>query len=1140
MSGQKIKFKTKSSDDIVNTKQNGKTNEEIVKLDHRSHILKLPETYTGSLEKNNECKWYFDSETNKIMKGNKTIIPGEYKIFDEIVVNAFDQHVRTEFMDSEHKVKNIRITIDKEKGSITIKNDGEGVKVEKHQKEKLYIPELIFGHLLTSSNYTDSKIAHVGGKNGYGAKLTNIFSKEFYLETIDHFNKKKYKQKFYDNMSKVDKPSITTNGSKPYTLISYTPDYKRFNTEGLTDDMFSIMKKRAYDLAACTGSNVAVHFNENKIDCKTLDKYVDYYLGSKADCPRVYEKINDKWEIVVTLSPSETFEQVSFVNGIFTSSGGKHVDYVVNQITKKLSDFISKKKKINVKTSFIKENIMIFIKCLIDNPSFNSQTKELMTTNKDKFGSKCEITDKTITAISKIGIIEKAIELTELKDSKALKKNDGKKQNRIKGLPKLDDAIWAGQKNKSKECTLILTEGDSAKAMAMAGMAIVGRQKFGVFPLKGKILNVKDGSNAKKLLENAEISSIKKALGLQSGRVYKTLDELRYGKVLVLSDQDEDGTHIKGLVFNLFHSLWPSLYNTPGFLNSMLTPVIKAKKGKQVVQFYSVKDYDKWKQSHLGFSIKYYKGLGTSTPQEAREYFKEFKNVKYLTNDDENNAAIELAFSKNEDSANNRKIMLSEYDRNKTLDYSNKNVSIKQFVYEDLIHFFESDNIRSIPSAIDGLKPSQRKVLYCCFKRKLENEIRVAQLAGYVSEHGAYHHGEASLQGTIINMAQDFVGSNNCNLLEPIGQFGTRLLGGKDSAQPRYIHTKLAPITGKIFNKSDDPLYDYNDDDGQKVEPIYYVPTLPLLLINGSSGIGTGWSTDIPPFNPKDILKNIKLHFAGLQMEEMLPYYRNFKGTIYKNGNNYYSKGIYSAKNDVITIKELPIGLWSDKYKEYLESLIIDSKAKTSKQIIRYYNSYCNDIDVHFEIIMDQNLIASLNVYDEKIKMTKLEKVLKIITPINTTNMVAFDRNNKIRKYSSANEILVDYIDTRLHYYNLRKINLIKVLEEEIKFLSMKIRFIKEFISGVLKINNQTKIMIIEQLEKGNFAMKDGNYDYLLKMPIYNLTKEKIDEFDNLNNKKSLELDNLKTKTEQDLWTADFEEIENILEPKKKFKFKTK
>jgi DNA topoisomerase-2 len=1130
-----LKFKVNKPE-----KASKSTNDEIVKLDHRSHILKLPETYTGSLEKNNEDKWYFNDETNKIEKGAKVIIPGEYKIFDEIIVNAFDQYIRTEFIDSEHKVKNIRINVNLETGNITIKNDGEGIKVEKHSKENVYIPELIFGHLLTSSNYTDAKIAHVGGKNGYGAKLTNIFSKEFLLETIDHFNKKKYKQRFYDNMSNKDKPSITSNTGKPYTMISYTPDYPRFNSIGLTKDMFEVMKRRAYDLAACTGSGVNVYFNDSKIECKTFDKYVDYYLGSKSDIPRVYEKINSKWEIVVAMSSNECFEHISFVNGIFTNNGGKHVDYVTNQITKKLAEYISKKKKINVKTNFIKENIIIFIKCLIDNPSFNSQTKDLMTTNKDKFGSKCEITDKMINNIAKIGIIEKAIELTELKESKALKTTDGKKQNRIKGLPKLDDAIWAGQRNKSEECTLILTEGDSAKAMAMAGMSVVGRHKYGVFPLKGKILNVKDGSNAKKILENAEISNIKKALGLQSGRVYKNLNDLRYGKILVLADQDEDGTHIKGLVFNLFHSLWPSLYNTPGFLNSMLTPVIKAKKGKNMVQFYSVKDYDKWKGTHPGFSIKYYKGLGTSTPEEARTYFKEFKHVKYLTTEDEDNSAIELAFSKNDDSANNRKIMLSQYDRNITLDYSKKTVSIKEFVYEDLIHFFESDNIRSLPSAIDGLKPSQRKVLYCSFKRNLVNEIRVAQLAGYVSEHGAYHHGEASLQGTIVNMAQDYVGSNNCNLLEPIGQFGTRLCGGKDSAQPRYIHTKLSPITSKLFNKFDEPLYEYTYDDGQKIEPVRYVPTMPLLLINGSEGIGTGWSTNIPPFNPTDILKNIKLYFAGIEMEEMYPYFRNFKGTVYKNGNNFYSKGIYSAKNDVITITELPIGVWSDKYKEYLEGLIIDSKAKSSKQIIRYYNSYCSDVDVHFEITMDQNLIDHLNVYDDKIGMTKLEKALKIVSSINTSNMVAFDRNNKIKKYENVNEIMIEYIETRLELYNFRKKNMMDTMDEEIKYLSMKIRFIKEFISGEVSINNQTKQMIIEQLETREYSKRDDSYDYLLRMPIYNLTKEKIDEFDELNNKKNNELELLKTKTEKDLWTEDFKEIEELLEPKKKIKFMKK
>ena len=373
-----------------------KTNETIEKLDHRNHILKLPETYMGSIESDNDEKWYFNSEQKKICKATKTIIPAEYKIFDEIIVNAFDQYVRTHFIDSEFKVKNIRICIDKETGEISVQNDGEGIKVEMHSKEKIYIPELIFGHLLTSSNYSDSKIEHVGGKNGYGAKLTNIFSKEFRIETIDHYNKKKYRQKFYENMSKKDKPSITSNSSKPYTKISYIPDYIRFNESGLSDDMYNIMEKRAYDLAACTGNNVNIYFNNDKLDCKTFEKYVDYYIG-------------DKWEIVVTMSPNETYEQVSFVNGIFTSKGGKHVDYITNQITKKLVEFIKKKKKIIVKPNFVKENIMIFIKCFISNPDFNSQTKEYMTSNKEKFGSKCEINDKFISNIAKIGIIEKAI-----------------------------------------------------------------------------------------------------------------------------------------------------------------------------------------------------------------------------------------------------------------------------------------------------------------------------------------------------------------------------------------------------------------------------------------------------------------------------------------------------------------------------------------------------------------------------------------------------------------------------------------------------------------------------------------------------------------------------------------------------------
>ena len=1112
-----------------------KTNEDIEKLDHRSHILKLPDTYLGSIENDSDEKWYFDSENKKICFGSKSIIPAEYKIFDEIVVNAFDQYIRTHFIDSEYKVKNIKINIDRETGQIIIRNDGEGIKIELHSKENVYIPELIFGHLLTSSNYSDSKISHTGGKNGYGAKLTNIYSLLFNLETIDHFNGKKYKQSFYDNMSRKDKPSITKNGGKPYTQITYLPDYKRFNEKGLSDDMYSIMEKRAYDLAACTSNNVNIYFNDEKLDCKTFEKYVDYYIGDKSLTPRCYEKINDKWEVIVAMSPSETFQQISFVNGIFTSKGGKHVDYVTNQVTKKLSEFIKKKKKLNVKTSFIKENIMIFIKCLLDNPDFTSQTKEYMSSNKEKFGSKCELSNKFITNISKIGIVEKAIELTEMKDSKSLKKNDGKKQNRVKGLPKLEDAIWAGQKNKAQECTLILTEGDSAKAMAMAGMSIVGRQKYGVFPLKGKILNVKDPSNHKKLVDNIELNSIKKAMGLQSGKEYKNLEELRYGKILIMADQDEDGTHIKGLVFNLFHSLWPSLFKMDGFLNSMLTPVVKAKKGKNIEQFYSIKDYEKWKDEspdNASYNIKYYKGLGTSTPEEARQYFKEFKNIKYLTNDNISNESLDLAFGKNENSSDKRKIWLSHYDRNNTLDYNKKEVSIQEYVDDDLIHFSSSDNIRSIPSVIDGLKPSQRKVLYCCFKRNLDKEIRVAQLSGYVSEHGAYHHGEASLQGTIVNMAQDYVGSNNINLLQPIGQFGTRHHGGKDSAQPRYIHTKLSDVTTKIFNKMDNPLYDYNDDDGIKIEPVYYVPTLPMLLVNGSSGIGTGWSTDIPCFNPKDIIKNIKLYCNGFEMEDMIPYYKGFKGKIVKYGTNFLSKGVYEIKKDKIIVTELPIGIWGQNFKDNLEKMMANNE-------IRYYNSYCSDSDFHYEIVMDEVKIKNLNVCDKNGE-NKLERKLKLISSINVSNMVAFDKNNKIKKYQHVNDILKEFIETRLEYYILRKQHLVKIYNEDIKSLNMKIKFIKEFIENKIKISNQRKADIIAQLETRKYEKREDSYDYLLRMPIYNLTKEKIDEFDNIANTKSNLLELLKTKSNTDLWKEDYTEIEQLLEPQEKKTIKLK
>ena len=1133
-------FKVKTNVQDSNTSSNS----DIVKLDHKTHILKLPDTYIGSIEKTKETLWCINhtdtdgsENTNKFIKRELEYIPGKYKIFDEIIVNALDQYIRThENSKCKDKVKNIKININNDSGEICVYNDGEGIKIAMHSKEKVYNPELIFGHLLTSTNYNETELKHVGGKNGYGAKLTNIFSTKFLVDTCD--GKSLYSQCFLDNMSIKQPPSISKNNNTQFTRISYTPDFKKFNIPGLTPDIINMMEKRAYDMAACT-PQATIYFNDEKINCSSFEKYIHYYIGSKEETPRAFEIVNDRWEIGVALNKDECFDSISFVNGINTIKGGKHVDYILNQITKKLVDFINKKKKITLKPNFIKDNLLLFIKCTIDNPSFSSQTKEFMTTNKDKFGSTCVISDKLVIQMSKIGIVEKAIEQYEMKNSKNLKKNDGKKQNRLKGLPKLEDANFAGTK-KSNQCTLILTEGDSAKSMALSGMSIIGRDNYGVFPLKGKILNVKDITNTKKLLENIEISNIKKIIGLQANKVYSSIDDLRYGSILVLTDQDEDGSHIKGLLFNLFESLWPSLFSKGGFIKSMLTPVIKIKKGNKEKQFYSVKDYDKWKTKNdsKGYTLKYYKGLGTSTPKEAKEYFKDMKIVNYTTNEEEDIKSLSMAFSKNDNSANERKLWLSNYLKEDTLDYNSKNVSISEFVHKDLKHFSNSDNIRSIPSLIDGLKPSQRKVLYCCIKRKLDKEIRVAQLAGYVSEHGAYHHGEASLQGTIINMAQDFVGSNNINLLDPIGQFGTRIMGGKDSAQPRYIHTKLRTITNLMFNKLDNPIYNYNQDDGENIEPNYYTPVLPLILINGTSGIGTGWSTDIPNFDPKDILSNIRNNLNGKEYNSMKPYYSNFKGTINKNNeHSYMSKGIYEISGNKLIIKELPIGMWTDNYKNFLESITIDNKTGDSKKhIIRYYDSYSTDVDVHFEIYLNMNHseLIDLNCFDDKLNMTKLEKTFKLTSNINLTNMVLFNKDNNIKKYNNVEDILNEYIEVRSENYDKRKQYILDSLDKEINILEIKIRFIMEFIENKIIINNKSKVDIINQLETRKYPKdsENSNYDYLLKMPIYNLTKDKIDEFNKLLENKKEEFKSLQIKNNKTLWLDDLEVLEKELKIK--------
>jgi len=1059
----------------------------------KEHILDNPDTYIGSIENIDQTIYVHENES--IIEKNIMYNPGLFKLFDEGIVNCRDHYVRMKQQTSGEQVSQIHIQIENNK--ITMYNNGNGIDIEKHPTHNVWIPELIFGHLRTSTNYNKEEKKITGGKNGFGFKLVLIWSTYGKIETIDHVRELKYVQEFENNLDIIHKPKITKNKSKPYTSVCFIPDYKRLGINDLSKDMISLFQRRVYDIAGITPKDVKVKFNGNVLKINDFKHYVQLYLNEEQKKQTIYENVNERWQYAICLN--HEYSQVSFVNGIYTSKGGKHVEYICNQITKKMIQYILQKKKVNVKPAIIKEQMMIFVNCVIENPSFDSQTKDYLNTSVSKFGSSCEVSSSVIDKLAKMGIMNTSCELSEIKDKKNAKKTDGNKNKNIRGIPKLVDANFAGTE-KSNQTMLILCEGDSAKAGILSGLSNNDRNFIGVYPMRGKLFNVR-GETQKRINDSKEIIEIKKIMGLETGKVYENTNNLRYGKIVFMTDQDLDGSHIKGLCINFIAYLWPSLLKISGFIGFMHTPILKATKLNKVIQFYNQGDYEKWKESNengKGFKIKYYKGLGTSTSKEFKEYFKEKKVVSFQ-HQQEDDKLIDKIFNKAK--SNERKTWLTTYDRERYLDVKTQYISYENFLDDELIHFSKYDCDRSIPKLMDGLKISQRKILFSAFKKKLYQEIKVAQFSGYVSEQSGYHHGEASLNGAIVNMAQDFVGSNNINLLLPNGQFGTRLQGGKDSASERYIFTKLNDITRKIFRKEDDLVLDFLDDDGLSVEPIYYVPIIPMVLVNGALGIGTGFSTTIPCYNHKQIINVIKhkIQDSDLKMnykEDMYPYYKGFKGTIKKiEEHKFVTCGIFEIKDKrTITIKELPIGSWNEPYLLFLEKCI-DAK----KHGLKDYKDLSTDKDVHIEL----NFNTSISLHDEK-TYNKILQDFKSTTTLNTNNMYLFNKNEILTKYNTVDDILNEFIVTRMIYYEKRKENQLKQMEHMLTLYSNKFNFISELVNNTIDLRKKKSQEIENILLNKSYDKIDDSYNYLIKMPMDMVNEENIEkmknEYDNTRN----------------------------------------
>jgi DNA topoisomerase-2 len=678
------------------------------------------------------------------------------------------------------------------------------------------------------------------------------------------------------------------------------------------------------------------------------------------------------------------------------------------------------------------------------------------------------------------------------------------------------------------------------------------------------------GETTKRISENREIAEIKQILGLETGKTYTAADiatKLRYGKVLFMTDQDLDGAHIQGLGINLFQIEWPSLTKIPGFIGFMNTPILKARRGAQELLFYNDGEFEHWKKQFpdavvpAAWNTKYYKGLGTSTGKEFKEYFEHKKMVSFVHTGKESDDHLDMAFNKKR--ADDRKEWLSNYSREAYLDTSKPEIPYEEFVDRGLIHFSIYDNERSIPNLMDGLKISLRKILYAAFKKGgLKTEIKVAQFSGYVSEHSGYHHGEASLNAAIVGMAQNFVGSNNINLFEPNGQFGTRLKGGEDSASERYIFTQLSRLTRLIFRQEDDAVLSYINDDGQLVEPMYYAPAIPMILVNGSKGIGTGFSTDVIPHNPLQIIAYIRAMLMETSVGDrptIEPYFKGFKGTI-RNiaaasatsgaSAKYLIKGTYEIVADrKVRITELPVGTWTDDYKEFLEKLMEvpaasekdkdkdkgkgGDKTASSTPVLKEYSDMSTDSVVDITVTFHpsyphtpKDLAAAI--VDADAGTNKLEKLLGLFTTQSTTNMNLFDAREKLRKYATIYDIIEDYYVERLSLYAKRKAAMLAQLANELRVLSNRAKYIQEILDDKLELRRQTKEAIFAKMTAHGYEHIDGDteFKYLLKMPMDSVTDENVKHLLGERDTKRAQHQALQETSIEALWTRDLDELE--------------
>lgn len=1085
-------------------------------LSPQEAVLHRPDAYVGANDPVAGSGRLLDADMKRARR-EWHISPIFLKIFDEAVTNSLDASTR------DPEQRKITVSFNREDGAITVANDGSGIPIQIFLKDGVdtgrYIPEVVFTELSAGSNFDDGKERLVGGRNGVGVSCTNIWSSLFEVEVLDC--KKRFFQTFRKNLTERDPPTVQPQIAKVGGVcVRYVPDYARLELDWRpqAELLEELLRTRTAEVAICARPHVSVTFNGLKLPNKA-SSFAATLFGSDEGLLEEHFGRSEGAGADITVGPRKDCEAFcGFVNGVRCDNGAL-ATHLFEKLHKLVCAIATKQKVTSpIRPQALRDHLTVLAVARIDKPRFTSQNKDTLSTPVKSLGFTVDFSDRFHAKLAKMPAVEALIQHEVQHElHRDMKKLAPSKRANDVSIDKYDPALDC--KKSPQLCTLILTEGDSAKALAVAGLSVVGRERFGVYPLRGKVLNVRN-KPLKVAVANKEIAALLKILNVSPGG---GPEHLRYGRVAIFTDQDSDGAHIAGLLLNALQFFFPDIIKArPDFVCRIVTPLIKAlpKRGQGEQHFFSTQSFAAWAQTNdaTAYHLKYYKGLGTSTTKEAKEIFHQLQRHTLAFNWDLLAEARLIAFFNDKQVSERKRILTEDYSAELTIDFGASCLSVSDFLQKDLIHYSMYSNFRGIASCIDGLTPSRRKVLYYFLGCKSGQEIKVAQAAAGTAMKTMYLHGETSLVESIVGMAQEHVGTNNVALLLPIGQFGSRLDPPSTHAAARYIFTRVSNMARALFPKGDDDVLQYRTEEGETIEPMNYCPVVPLILINGASGIGTGFSSSVPCHSLPSVAAACRAVMAGQACPELQPHYEDFKGPIVATHKGVETRGLFRRTGPAcLEITELPVGRWTDVFLTELKEAGDKAKFPVTSIVNR-----STDASVHIELTFASPI--------EAVEDAVIAKALKLVESVPNTFMWLHDASYHLCLYENYEAIVREHAAARLRLYAARREYLLAKLDRELALARGRASFVELVVAGKLRRFGQKRVALEEELGQHGLvpllgAGGEATFDYALGMQFTSCTEEHVAKLCDTAASLARDLEELRGKTPEAMWDGELADL---------------